>query len=286
MSGINRYYEDLVFDSGAKINVSRQINNDYFDTVHWHPYVELLVSRCDGNRATVNFNSYQLNQNDIALIWSGDLHAVQSVRDESYLIIQFPIALLAVMGELNGILPRLSRLHCVRYDQNKPWSLQIIRFAETIEQHYFQDVPFREVEVYANLLSLFALIGKQCIQAESEAPEAENTTDRSNLKLMTEACLFISENCMKPLSLNDVALEIGVSRSHFAHLFKNYTNMTFVDFLTVERVKLAETFFMNPNLRITDIAFESGFSSISSFNRAFRKVKGCSPTEFRATMIN
>lgn len=50
---MNRYYEDLVFDSGAKINVSRQVNNAYFDTVHWHPYVELLVSRCDGNRATV-----------------------------------------------------------------------------------------------------------------------------------------------------------------------------------------------------------------------------------------
>jgi AraC-like DNA-binding protein len=286
MSGINRYYEDLVFDSGAKINVSRQINNDYFDTVHWHPYVELLVSRCDGNRATVNFNSYQLNQNDIALIWSGDLHAVQSVRDDSYLIIQFPIALLAVMGELNGILPRLSRLHCVRYDEKKPETLQIIRCAEAIEQHHFQDGPFREVQVYADLLNLFALIGKQCIQVESDVPEAENTTDRTNLKLMTEACLYISENCMKPLSLNDVALEVGVSRSHFAHLFKNYTNMTFVDFLTVERVKLAETFFMNPNLRITDIAFESGFSSISSFNRSFRKIKGCSPTEFRATMID
>ena len=62
MSGMNRYYEDLVFDSGSKINVSRQVNNDYFDTVHWHPYVELLVSRCDGNRATVNFSPYQLNK--------------------------------------------------------------------------------------------------------------------------------------------------------------------------------------------------------------------------------
>lgn len=286
MSGINRYYENLVFDSGAKINVSRRVNNQYFNTVHWHPYVELLVSRCDGNRATINFTSYQLNKNDLALIYSGDLHAVQSVRQDSYLIIQFPIALLAVMGELNGILPHLSRLHCVRYDENNPDSLQLIGYTEAIDQHYFRDAPFREVQVYADLLNLFALIGKQCVQAEADMPAAENSTDRANLKLMTEACLFISENCMKPLSLNDVAVQIGVSRSHFAHLFKSYTNMTFVDFLTVERVKLAETFFLNPHLRITDIAFESGFSSISSFNRSFKKIKGCSPTEFRATMID
>ena len=286
MSGINRYYEDLVFDSGTKINVSRQINNDYFGAVHWHPYVELLVSRCDGNQATINFTSFQLNRNDIALIWSGDLHAVQSVKEDSYLIIQFPVALLAVMGELNGILPRFSRLHCVRYDESRPESLQIIRCTEDVDRHYFREDPFREVQVYADLLNLFALIGRQCMHTEGDDPETEGSKDQANLKLMTEACLYISENCMKPLSLNDVALQIGVSRSHFAHLFKNYTNMTFVDFLTVERVKLAEILFRNPRLRITDIAFESGFSSISSFNRSFKKIKGCSPTEFRATMID
>ena len=286
MSGINRYYEDLVFDSGTKINVSRRINSEYFNTVHWHPYVELLVSRCDGNRASINYTPYELNRNDIALIWSGDLHAVQSVRDDSYLIVQFPIALLAVMGELNRILPRLSRLHCVRYEENSPETPDIIRCAEDIDRHYFGEGSFREALVYADLLNLFALIGRRCVSAGADAPEAAGSAEQANLKLMTEACLYISENCMKPLSLNDVALQVGVSRSHFAHLFKNYTNMTFVDFLTVERVKLAETFFMNPRLRITDIAFESGFSSISSFNRSFKKIKGCSPTEFRATMID
>ena len=286
MKGINRYYEDLVFDSGTKINVSRQVDNRYLNAIHWHPYVEVLVSLCDGNRATVGFTPYQLNSRDIVVVYSGELHAVQSVTEDSYLIIQFPIALLAVMGELNGILPRLSGFSCFRYNESDPYSVQMFHCAELIMQHHFQDDPFREVQVYADLLNLFALIGRQCIRPETGAPAAGSSTDQTNLQLMRDACLFISENCMKPLSLNDVAASVGVSRSHFAHLFKDYTNMTFIDFLTIERVKLAETFFMNPQLRITDIAFESGFSSISSFNRAFRKVKGCSPTEFRSTMIN
>ena len=286
MDNISRYYEDLVFDSGTKINVSRQIDNRYFNTVHWHPYVEVLFSLCDGNRATVSFIPYLLNKNDLVVIYSGELHSVQSVKDDSCLIIQFPLALLAVMGELNSVLPRLSGLNCIHYDEKNPENVRMVSCAESIMEHHFSDEPFREVLVYADLLNLFSLIGKRCISARDGEPAAGVIADKANLALMTEACLYISENCMKPLSLNDVAAQVGVSRSHFAHLFKDYTNMTFVDFLTMERVKLAETFFMNPQLRMIDIAFESGFSSISSFNRAFRKIKGCSPTEFRTTMID
>ena len=35
--GINKYYENLIFSGGTKINVSRQVNVNYFDTAHWHP---------------------------------------------------------------------------------------------------------------------------------------------------------------------------------------------------------------------------------------------------------
>jgi AraC-like DNA-binding protein len=62
--------------------------------------------------------------------------------------------------------------------------------------------------------------------------------------------------------------------------------MTFVEFLTAERIKRAEAFFSDPKIHIVDAAYDSGFSSISSFNRAFRRIKGCSPTQFRRTRVD
>lgn len=283
---VNQYYENLIFSSGSKINVSRRVDAKFFDTVHWHPYVEVLVSRCDGNEATINFVPYQLAQDDIAIVYPGDLHAVHYVREDSFLIMQFLIALLAIMGELNGMLPQLSRYNCVRFDPQSPVSAEIRALVGAIEAHYDSQGPFREVLVYASLLELFARVGQLCLQSGSPDAQAGANTEQANMKLMARACLYIAENCAKPLTLGEVALQVGVSKSHFSHLFKSYTNMTFVDFLTAERIKRAEAFFPNPQLHIIDIAFESGFSSISSFNRAFRKVKGCSPTAFRATMID
>ena len=207
------------------------------------------------------------------------------VTEDSFLIIQFPIALLAVMGELNSVLPQLSRCNCVRHVPGDAASEAMLRCVRAVDECYHSDDPFREVRAYASLLEFFAHVGQLCMSAQPDAAGGAST-EQANMKLMAEACLYIAENCVKPLTLNEVASEVGVSKSHFAHLFKGYTNMTFVDFLTTERIKMAESLFPNPKLHIIDIAFESGFSSISSFNRAFRKVKGCSPSQFRATMID
>ena len=103
---------------------------------------------------------------------------------------------------------------------------------------------------------------------------------------MAEACLYITNNCAQHLTLDSVARHMGISKSHFSHLFKRYTNMTFIDYLTIERIRRAESISLDLSRQITEVAVEAGCSSISTFNRAFRKVKGCSPSQFRATMID
>ena len=71
----------------------------------------------------------------------------------------------------------------------------------------------------------------------------------------------------------------------FRICLKTITQMTFVDYLTKERIRLAESMFMTENKKYIDIAFECGFNSVSSFNRSFKKVKGISPREFKNAMI-
>jgi len=143
----------------------------------------------------------------------------------------------------------------------------------------------KEVHMYALLLSFFEKVGQNCINQRNEALPGIESPKQNMTKKMADACLYISENYTSPLTLDDAARFMGVSKSYFAHLFKQYTNSTFVDFLTEERVKRAQTLFLNPDVHIIDIAFDSGFSSISSFNRSFKKITGLSPSKFREAMI-
>ncbi|PYL34885.1 MAG: hypothetical protein DMF38_06875 [Verrucomicrobia bacterium] len=64
-------------------------------------------------------------------------------------------------------------------------------------------------------------------------------------------------------------------------MFKKATGISFIDYLSRARVEKSQTLLLNPNSRISEAAFASGFHSMTNFNRAFRRIVGRSPTQFR-----
>lgn len=282
----NDYFETLNFNSGKKINVSRKIDNKYSDMMHWHPFVEILLSLKDSNEVSINFTKHIMKINDVVIIYPGDLHSVHASNDESFLLVQFPLDLLTIMSDLNNIFSVFCQYPHIKYDPASTDNSQMVLYIKELADLYYADTPYSEVQIYSLLLRFFAKLAEYCVNAKKEDFSNETNPEYRSTKLMAEACLYISQNCTKPLTLDDISHHIGVSKSHFAYLFKRYTNMTFIDFLTKERIKRAENLISNPNEYIINIAFDSGFSSISSFNRAFKKIKGISPSEFRETMIN
>lgn len=282
---VSDYFEDLEFDSGRKFNVSRTVIADQKGQTHWHPYMEILLSYSDHNLVTVNFNEHHIKSNDLIILYPGDLHGVLPEDEHSMLVFQFSSSLLTVMDELGSLLEASQRHHYIPYDIKDPDCEHRIWLLKKIASVNFSDDPFRETRIYSLLLEFFADVESFWQKSDSEKSDMSSEKDPKASKFMAEICLYISKNCTKHLTLGEVADHFGMSRSYFSHLFSSTTNMTFVGYLTNERIRYAERLCRNPSLSVTNIAFESGFSSIPSFNRAFRKVKGMSPSEFRARMI-
>lgn len=283
---LNNYFENLHFNNGKTINVSRNIDFNFTNKMHWHPFVEILVSLYDNNEVTVNFTKHVLKTNDLVIIYPGELHSCNQVNENAFIIVQFPFDLLMIMGDFNRNISMYYQYHCIKYDPANIDADRMVYLIKQMPDFYFSDTLFSEVRIYSLLLEFFVKLGQYCINAKKEGFSGDTGIDFKSTKLMAEACLYISQNCTKPLALEDVANYIGISKYHFSRLFNKYTDMTFVDFLNAERIKRSETLILNPNLRITDIAFDSGFSSVSSFNRCFKKFKGISPSEFRGKMID
>jgi len=106
--------------------------------------------------------------------------------------------------------------------------------------------------------------------------------DRAEPAKIWKARCYIQEHSEEELSLTAVARFVKISPNHLSEKFKEVTGVKFVDYIARLRFAKARLLLQNSHRRISEIAFEVGFQSLSQFNRVFKKISGQSPTEYRA----
>ena len=136
-------------------------------------------------------------------------------------------------------------------------------------------VSHKKLEAVASLLSIFAdHLSMKSNQIAVQTANAEPA-------VIAKAKQFIREHHTEELSLGRVAVAVHTSVFYFCKLFRKVTGTTFTEFVSRTRVEKAKNLLLNPNLRVSEIAYEIGFQSLTHFNRVFKKVSGESPTEYR-----
>lgn len=99
--------------------------------------------------------------------------------------------------------------------------------------------------------------------------------------IISRAREYISANLSEDLSLASVAKAVHMSTFYFCKQFKKATGLNFTSYLGRVRVERAKERLLDPNARVSEIAFEVGFQSLTHFNRVFRKLTGESPSAYR-----
>ena len=87
----------------------------------------------------------------------------------------------------------------------------------------------------------------------------------------------------EPLTLDDLAAEAGISKFHFARLFREGTGITPHAYILQVRLDAACRLLMDTNLKVKQIAGRTGFRTVSAFGAAFVRSHGVTPSAFRLT---
>lgn len=277
-------FENRLFNRDVNIISNQNFPTDYH--LHWHKYAEILYLPASANivvqpKITVNQVEYLMTPGDIVFIWSGELHQIEDNDDKQLLGLQFSSTLLNELPDFAPYTNHFRYFHHLSMDENKILVQKMTSHIEQILSLPYSDLPFYGVETVITLYRLFmdfALAIKSSFISEDDLPHAESNKTFQKISL---ACRYIQENCEQDLALSDVSEYLGFSTYYFSRVFKQITACSFVDYLTTQRVKLAQSLLANSALSVTEIAYQSGFNSIATFNRAFRKCRGCSPSEYR-----
>lgn len=91
---------------------------------------------------------------------------------------------------------------------------------------------------------------------------------------------YISSNFSLPITVNDIAAYVGISRSHLFRSFQSTLGKSPKEYLGEYRIKQACFLLANSGMSITDIAESVGFDNSLYFSRAFHKETGMPPTEY------
>ena len=154
--------------------------------------------------------------------------------------------------------------------------------ADEMRKAYFDTrvLTSRQHESVVKLLSIFAehlsMVSNQIVMQEQNAEPP----------VITRAKQFIAEHQTEELSLDDVAKSVHTSKFYFCKMFKKVTGLNFTDYLSRVRTERAKNLLLNRNLRVSEIAYEVGFQSLTHFNRVFKRILGQSPTEYRGQLAS
>lgn len=121
---------------------------------------------------------------------------------------------------------------------------------------------------------------------ENVLSDAERVYNTRAVQTVIPVLIHINNNYAENLTLESVSAEIGFDHSYFCRIFKKATGATFTEYLNFVRICKAEKLLLKTQDSVLSISEAVGFSSLSYFNRTFKKYRNCSPRVYRTVVCD
>ncbi|MGN1137608.1 MAG: helix-turn-helix domain-containing protein [Oscillospiraceae bacterium] len=139
------------------------------------------------------------------------------------------------------------------------------------------DAPQLDMLMRSEIIRLFWLL-------ETEAETGDSICGAE--EVIRPALEYIAAHFSEPISIKRLAAAVHFSESYFMNRFRQHVGLSATEYISHFRIDKACKALIGTKKNVLEIAFECGYSNISNFNRQFRKITGCSPTEYRKKLAN
>lgn len=278
LSGI---YETVTYDtcSGLKLYQNKEAENY---PLHWHTVMEIILPLRNEYTVILNQTSHTFGTGDIFIAPPGILHALKAPAEGERLILLFDYSLICNIKGMDSLLHSLHPYALISKTDYPLLSETLCTCLTAIQQEYQQRPPFFEASLYALVIRFFLTLGRASFHSDRIFPGIASSKQQEYTEKFMMLCSYISEHCTEPIMIDQLADLAGFSRFHFSRLFKQFTGISCYQYLIQKRVAYAERLLIRPGITITEAAMESGFNSLATFNRVFKTLKGCTPSEYRS----
>ncbi len=277
--------------------------NDLYEDYppHWHTPMEILLPVESEYTTIIGEKEYVVQPYEILIVGSGAIHECKAPKQGMRFFFQIDVSRLKSITGINPILAFIGQSMLITPQDSPDIHKSILKLLEEMIEEYFRsedfdmDAPISmradeannlsrsslcEPIIYAKFLNILTLIGRSHLDRIGPAI-GSHLKGKEYINKFMSVCRYIDAHFDEDLDLDTVADMAGFSKYHFTRLFKEFAGVTFYRYVNQQRILHAEELLADPDISITQIAVQSGFSTTNSFIRMFKQLKNCTPTEFR-----
>ncbi|UAJ13544.1 AraC family transcriptional regulator [Aquirufa lenticrescens] len=264
-------------DSSFRFLLTPKLNEVFY--WHFHPEIELVYVEADKGIRHIGEHISTYEGCDLALIGSYIPHlnfdyGVKATVET--VVIQFPETYfengLVRIPELKKVVDLMERAKTGLAFTGETKRIAGVRLKKL--QHLDRFHQFME------LMSIFQFLAESDEYVDLDVRPISSQTILKQQERMHRIHQFVEANFQKPIDTQQIADEVNLSLPAFCRYFKKTTKFTYTDFVNQYRVQYAKKILIQDK-NVTETCFESGFESLSYFNRIFKKWTGESPSSFR-----
>ena len=233
---------------------------------HWHEHIELLYFVEGGGTVTLDGVRLAVGAGDLVVVNSTEIHTFESAGERAC----YHCVLVAPSFFSDTPTGRVTYESLVRADGEVADC-----FAILAREHAAGGIGADMMQKGA----LYRLFVHLC-RAYGTQP-AQNSERRLMLTRFNSVMQHVAAHYAEPLTTRALAEMCYLSEGHFCRFFKAATGQSPLSYVNSYRIDRAAILLRRTDSSITEVALATGFSDVNYFARVFRRVKGCSPGEYR-----
>ena len=262
------------YDTPNGYYISKDKLDEPWYAMHFHDSIEITLLIKGTCHQIINGTEYYMPTYTYTIMWRQDCHKFYDYSPDNLLYNLMISPSLLPESVLKKLEATPSDKICTLPKEVGKAVISImdtLAQAQTFTQSY---MPSLTTSLCQNLISIFFCHYKT-------HPTSKTVQNES---LIQNALLYINAHYTEALSLSAIAKHVNCNAPHLSESFHKKMNLTIKEYITILRIKRAKKLLVTTNEPISTICYESGFSSLASFNRNFLALENVSPSAYRKNL--
>lgn len=272
-------YETVEYENKRSFLLHDNYDNEAYP-IHWHNAVEIIMPLENFYIVNSIDRKYVIPMYDVLIIPPAELHSMPAVPGHR-LILQCDNSVLADIPAFEPVMRGLASPMLIDSSLDKSLHCLAKKTMLNIYELNGRKSELADVKIYIALINLLVTVREFKIEQAKISLNCDDTKIDEYSEKFGLVMKYIDANYMYDISLEQLADVAGYSKYHFSRIFKQYNSISYLQYINARRIKNAEILLLNPDISITEVAMRSGFKSLTTFNRIFKEIKHCTPTDFK-----